>query len=112
MGAIASQVPTTVDELFSISGLGENVIKEYGERLVKNINAFVELGGLQEYLDKRPKKRPRTEAVKAGKKRAAPTANSIIDVDAVDDEFEAGIDYGSIAIPDATGEKSPYFGSS
>lgn len=118
MTAVASQVPTTVEELHSISGLGENVIKEYGERLVKNIKAFVELEGLQEYLDKRPKKRPRTDPpagkVKSTsantKKRAAPNAASIIDVDADDDEFDVGIDFSAIDIPNSSSSgKSPYF---
>lgn len=96
--AVASQVPTTVDELYHISGLGESVIKEYGERLVKNINAFVELEGLQEYLDKRPKKRPRTETAPAKKRAAAPKAADVIDVDADGDEFDTGIDFNAIRI--------------
>lgn len=97
--AVASQVPTTVDELYFISGLGENVIKEYGERLIKNINAFVEFESLQEFLDKRPKKRPKTEAAPA-KKCAARKADDVIVVDD-DDEFEAGIDFSKIPFPNA-----------
>lgn len=120
MAAVAAQVPTTVEELHSISGLGENVIKEYGERLVKNINAFVQLEELQEYLDKRPPpKRPRTEAPTGKPKakssnrkpRAVPKEATIIDVDADVDEFDCDIDFNAIDIPNPSKgtKKSPYF---
>lgn len=121
MAAVASQVPTTIEELYSISGLGENVIKEYGERLVKNIRAFVEFEELQEFLDKRPPaKRPRVEeqgkpkatSSTQGKNRGAPTkTEEIINVDDTDDddEFASGIDYSKIDVSISKDEKSPYF---
>jgi len=121
MAAVASQVPTTVEDLHSIGGLGENVIKEYGERLVKNVKAFVELEELQEYLDKRPKKRPRTAAPTSNaklsssktKKPAALKVPTIIDVDDDEDEFDCGIDFSAIEDPTSKGvsssAKSPYF---
>lgn len=117
--AVASQVPTTVQELHSISGLSENLIKEYGERLVKNINAFIAQEGLQKYLDKLPAKRPRSDAPtgkKAGpasKKRAAvPKGTDVINIDDDEDEFDVGIDFSAIDVPsskDASSSKSPYF---
>lgn len=109
---LALQAPTTVDELHFIEGLSENVIKEYGERLVKNINSFVELNELQEYLDKRPKKRPRAAAPTGdGKKKAVPKAPAIIDVDDEEDEFPCAIDFTTIEDPTdcKASSKSPYF---
>ena len=39
MAAVASQVPTTIEELYSVSGLGQNVIKEYGESALRPVFA-------------------------------------------------------------------------
>ena len=120
MTTLASQAPMTVEELHFIGGLGENVIKEYGERLVKNIKAFVQFENLHEYIAKRPKKRPRveestgkTKSVSSElKKHAVPKPASIIELNEDDDEFDVGIDFNAIEIPNDKGSsssKSPYF---
>lgn len=57
MITIAEQLPLTMDELSDLGVLGENVVKEYGERLVKNINAFVEQNDLRCYANNRQPKR-------------------------------------------------------
>lgn len=104
-----SQAPMTLEELHDIGGLGENVIKEYGERLVKVVKNFVEMENLQEYIANRPKKRPRTETP-TGKVTSNPSQP--IDV-CGDDEFDVGIDFSMIPIPDtklgSSSSKSPYF---
>jgi hypothetical protein len=56
MSAIAEKVPLTIDELTALGVLGENVVKEYGERLIKNINAFIEQNVLQVYVENRDSK--------------------------------------------------------
>ena len=50
MATLAAQAPTAIEDLMAIGVLGENV-NEFGERLVKNIKACVELEHLQKYLD-------------------------------------------------------------
>jgi len=57
MSAIAEQVPLTIEELNDLGVIGENVVKDYGERLIKNINAFVEQNALQIYIQNRNNKR-------------------------------------------------------
>lgn len=46
---VSRQVPTTIEEL-SDCGLEQNVIRDYGERLVKSIKRYVEKEDLQQYL--------------------------------------------------------------
>lgn len=76
----------------------------------------MEFEELQEYLDKRPNKRPRVEdqgkpkatSSTQGKNRGAPKAEEIINIDDDDDdEFDSGIDYSKIDV--SIPEKSPYF---
>jgi ribonuclease D len=119
MSMVASQAPTTLDDLNAVGVLGENVVKEYGERLVKNIKAFVELENLQKFIDRRPPKRPRTDestelhlvAAKKTAKSKAPPESAVIDVDD-EDEFDVGIDFNAIEIPNTkdNAKKSHYFG--
>ena len=121
MATVAAQAPTSVEDLMAIGVLGENVVKEYGERLVKNIKAFVELEHLQKYIDRRPPKRPRTadstssnssDAKKPAAAGHKSSANSVINVDDDDDdEFDVGIDFSAIEIPEPKEAtlKSPYF---
>eukprot|EP00956_Cyclotella_meneghiniana_P016765 scaffold26751_cov67-Cyclotella_meneghiniana.AAC.2 len=60
MKIIAAEVPTTTEELFQCScGLPENIVKDYGERLLKNINTYIESNDLRSYIDDRPKKKLR-----------------------------------------------------
>ena len=60
MRTIAEQAPTTLEDIKAMGILGENVIKEYGERLVKAVATYVTAQGLQEYLARRPAKRAKT----------------------------------------------------
>jgi len=103
LNTISTQVPTSLEELSELGILGENVVKEYGERLIKNINAFVENQHLQKYIDKhrasvaKAKKRPRVAASAASPKK---TSNDPIVVDmTTDDEFDNGIDFSAIELP-------------
>ena len=60
MSTLAAQVPTSTKELAELGVLGENVVKEYGERLIKNINAFIQQEKLQKYLEHRKSKRTKS----------------------------------------------------
>lgn len=53
MAIISSKVPTTVEELASCD-ISENIIRQYGERLVKSINTFIEEENLEKYIENRP----------------------------------------------------------
>ena len=55
---IATQVPTTLNELLGC-GIPENVQKQYGERLVKSINTFIDIEQIQRYIENRLTKKPR-----------------------------------------------------
>jgi len=77
MKSIAAQVPLTEDELRTIPGLGENIIAEYGPRLLRVLQIFVEERGVEEYIKKKPK---RKKVSNDGKR----------------DEFETDIDFEGI----------------
>uniref|UniRef100_A0A7S2YF56 DNA 3'-5' helicase n=1 Tax=Entomoneis paludosa TaxID=265537 RepID=A0A7S2YF56_9STRA len=97
MKNIASQTPTTIEELKAVGALGDAIVEEYGERIVKVVKTFVETNGLQEYIKERPAKRAKTDdssKAKGGKKKP------VIQIDE-DDEFDNGIDFGVIEIPDS-----------
>jgi len=101
MTKVAIQVPTTMEELADCD-LPQNVQKQYGERLVKNINAYIEKENLQEYVANRPKKKQRTAPV-VDRSKSESSKPILIDVpdDSGDefDEFDDGIDYSTIQIP-------------
>jgi superfamily II DNA helicase RecQ len=60
MKAIASNAPTTVDELTTLGVLGEKQIEEYGARIVKPIKKYVENNNLEDIISQnRPHKRPK-----------------------------------------------------
>jgi len=46
---VGCKVPTSMDQLASCD-LSQNFIQQYGERLIKNINAFIEQENLQAYI--------------------------------------------------------------
>ena len=100
--AIAGHVPMSIDELNAMGILGENIIKEYGDRLIKNIRAFVETENLQQFIDRRPKKRPMSFGKTPAKKQKIPSRPTTTTTqkktgkgdDA--DEFDADIDYNLI----------------
>jgi ribonuclease D len=60
MANVATLVPTTLDELADCE-LPQNVQKQYGERLIKNINAYIEQENLQHCVENRPKKKWKTD---------------------------------------------------
>ncbi len=120
MATIASQVPLSIDELNDLAVLGENVVKEYGDRLIRNINAFVDQNNLQKY---KKNKRPRVEngektdqllptVTKVTFPPKSATTSSNMNTD---DDFDDGIDFSSIEIPDsrtnASAKHSSYFGT-
>ena len=91
MKTIASNAPTTIDELKMLGILGEKKLEEYGARIVKPIKRFIEKEGLEdEVAMKRPSK-----LFMENKSNNAP--DQIIEIrDDDDDEFENGIDYDAI----------------
>jgi hypothetical protein len=125
---IAASVPTSVEDLSESGVLGDQKLKEYGERLVKQIKKFVEDNQLEDFLSKRPLKRAKIVSEKHGpsstssgpkKKQESSTAKSktnttiVIELDDDDDdEFAADIDFSAIDLPSGSSSskaKSPYF---
>jgi len=49
---VSNKVPTSIDQLASCD-LSQNFIQQYGERLIKNINAFIEQENLQAYIQRK-----------------------------------------------------------
>jgi bloom syndrome protein len=95
MKSIAAQAPMTVEDLKAIGVLGENIIKEYGERIVKIVSSYVAQEGLEEYVARRPSKRAKVVAGSS----SDPTVVEVLD-DFGEDEFGADIDFSAIEIPD------------
>ena len=99
----AVHAPTTLEELSSMGVLGESKVKEYGKRLVVQIVQFINDNKLQEYIDRRPLKLPKTaesasQSSSASNKpsRGKSKALQIFDIDD-DDEFgDIDIDFGDI----------------
>uniref|UniRef100_A0A7R9ZIQ7 HRDC domain-containing protein n=1 Tax=Craspedostauros australis TaxID=1486917 RepID=A0A7R9ZIQ7_9STRA len=110
---IASNVPTTKEELVTLGVLGENKINQYGDKLLRGINRFIESNGLEGYLKKaKPgSKRPLSDggggsaaatgaspANQPTKRRAIerPGANKLSDAFSDDEEFATDIDFGAL----------------
>jgi superfamily II DNA helicase RecQ len=109
MGTIASQVPQTIDELNDLGVMGENVVKEYGDRLIKNLNAFVEQNDLQKYLEGKENKRRKLDAGNSKTPAATKKVASPINIDD-DDDFDLDIDFSAIELPEGPSQtKSSYF---
>ena len=113
MSQLASEVPTSIEELSILGALGENVIKEYGERLVKNIKAYIDQENLQVHLEKH-KGRKRHLPSESAPENGRPSAKKVMSKNVLpvqnDDEFDIGIDFSSIEIPNApVNDKSSYF---
>lgn len=68
MKEIAAKVPTTRDELAECM-VPEHFQKEYGDRLLKCINAYIEHGNLQEVIAKRPRSVSVVEPAVEGSKK-------------------------------------------
>jgi bloom syndrome protein len=94
---VALCAPTTVEELRAMSIVGENIIKEYGEQLVRAVNRFIDENNLESFIAQRPAKRLKmgpSSADKAGKETN-------------DDEFDSGIDFSAIEIPGESTKPAP-----
>ena len=88
MANVATLVPTTLDELADCE-LSHNVQQQFGERLIKNINAYIEQENLQHYVENRPKKKRKT-AVSLSNHGSKSTFNDITDSETT--VFEDGMD--------------------
>ena len=90
---IASNAPTTVNDLKALGILGEKKLEEYGARIVKPITRYVEKEGLEGQLGNRHQ----VKSSRANKTTDAALSDEIIEIaDDDEDEFEDGIDYGAI----------------
>jgi superfamily II DNA helicase RecQ len=94
---VALSAPTTVEELRAMSVVGENVIKEYGDQLVRAVNRFIEENNLESYVAQRPPKRLKT----------GPSSSEKAGKETNDDEFDSGIDFSAIEIPGETIDAAP-----
>ena len=117
--SVAAYCPTSEEELITLGVLGEAKRKEYGDRLIKAILRFMKMHDIPvEYvLSKRPAKRAKLESKEDDKPAASKNeAKEVIMIDVDDgedefDEFDTGIDFNAIEIPDADpAKKSLYFG--
>ena len=73
-------------------------MKDYGERLLKNINAYIESSNLRSYIDSRPKKKPKFNQVAVAAAVKAPDVINVLD-DSGDEFDDDGIDFSSIPLP-------------
>lgn len=103
MKSVAAQVPTSLEELAAIGVLGENLIKVYGERLIENIQNFVQTEGLEELLqNSRPAKRTKTASTEgAVAVPAAGKSSKVVEIVSDDDEFDSGIDFSAIELSES-----------
>jgi hypothetical protein len=92
---IAWTVPTTNEELTALGVLGENIIKEYGERLLRAINNFVEKENLSELVAQKPPSK-KVKVANVAKLNAIPKPNV---PNESFDEFETDVDFGAIDMP-------------
>lgn len=103
MKSIASQAPTTLGDLKGIGSLGENIVKVYGDRIVKVVKTFVETNDLIQYVNERPSKRAKMEGgVEVDKTKPVLQINSNVNA----------ADHDLIEIPDSTpsvADKSKFF---
>ena len=116
MKKIAEQVPTTIDDLKAMSILGENIVKEYGDRIVKIVLNFVASNKLDSYLSRRPAKRAK---VTEEAPKPATTQTAVQITDDSEDEFDkldlsgVNINVGKPMIPVSSGtgdgQKSKFF---
>jgi bloom syndrome protein len=107
MVTIASQVPLSIEELNDLAVLGENIVEEYGDRLIKNINAYVKQNDLEKYMKGKTRKRQKSEEISMIIS-PQPAASTKINNNNTDDyDFDVDIDFSSIDIPDARPTKNP-----
>ena len=119
MTQLAAHVPTSMEELSDLGILGENVVNDYGERLVRNISSFVQQNNLEKYLERRAAKRPKVVAGGTAAAAAAPSSSAAAaarstgtagassselaskGIGKENEDFDAGIDFASIDLPAA-----------
>ena len=119
--SLATQVPLNIDELKGIGVLGENVIKEYGERLVKIINAYVAQNKLESYVSHRSCIRFGVDsAAKPPATKKKRSATAIVHGEE-EDMYGTDIDFSAVVLPSEdlpkseakkqkkADAKSPYF---
>lgn len=119
MKEIASQCPTTLEELRTIDGLGEKKIQDYGPRMIRAIQNFVSKENLGEYLkerkqSKRPVKKqkvekntrythPTDQASSGVSKKSSASAPAVIVLDGNEDEefdeFPLDLDLSTLDVP-------------
>lgn len=115
MTQLAAQVPTSMEELSNLGILGENVVNDYGERLVRNISSFVQQNSLEKYLERRAAKRPKVVAAGGAAAAAAPSSSTAAaaagavaasssgmaskGIGKENEDFDAGIDFAAIDLP-------------
>lgn len=105
MRAISEQVPTTIEELKEMGILGENIIKEYGDKVVKVVANFVKTKGLEIYLSRRPSKRAKTTESTSIVTKATPQP---VEDENDEDPFDNQVDFSLVDI-DFGENKSNYF---
>lgn len=107
--------------MVTLGVLGEAKRKEYGERLIQKILRFLAMKDISvEYVrSKRPVKRAKVatkeSSIPSAAKKQSKEVITIDDQDDEFDEFDTGIDFTAIEIPDASStsipaKKSHYFG--
>lgn len=104
MGHLAAQVPTTDEELAECN-IPQNICTQYGDRLLKSINAFIDMEELHEYIENRPKKKPKKafERQPAGSNKAILIDNP---ENEFDDEFDAML--GAMDMPAASQKQNGF----
>lgn len=102
MSTIATHVPLTIEELNDLAVVGENIVKEYGERLIKQLKSFVDQNKLDKYLAGKSRKR---------QKNVGQTKKASTSVAPKKDEYDTEIDFSMIDIPvvNNPSKKSSYF---
>lgn len=95
MANVSTIVPTTMEELTECN-IPQNVQKQYGERLIKSINAYIEQCTLHQYIENRPKKKQKTSNVENNTKSSKPV---LIDVPDSEDEFGDDAIFSAISMP-------------
>ena len=100
MKTIAAEVPMTLSALTAIGCLGENILKVYGERIVKIVSSYVTQEGLEQYVKDRDETQPPKKKSRVDSSTTATKVVNVKDDDNDDDsEFEVDIDLSKIESP-------------
>ena len=100
MKTIAAEVPMSLSALTAIGCLGENILKVYGERIVKIVASYIVQEGLEQYVKSQDESQP---PKKKSKVDLPANATSVVDLKDDDDdddaEFAVDIDFSKIESP-------------